>query len=144
MHGCANAATAAAPTLRRCAAARCDTAAAAAVAAAATAAARLCRWPLHCCANALLKMPLPLCHCANAAATATLAPLPLLPPLRRCRSIYSRKNSCSKIMIFGREIICVCEMFCFVMTDEIRQKNKKHILFLLRREFTFASKNNKI
>jgi hypothetical protein len=29
----------------------------------------------------------------------------------------------------------------FVITNE---KNKKHILFLLRRKFTFASKNNKI
>jgi hypothetical protein len=30
------------------------------------------------------------------------------------------------------------------MMNEKRKKNKKHILFLLRQKFMFASKNNKI
>ncbi len=47
-------------------------------------------------------------------------------------------------MIFRREIF-VCEMCCYVMMNEKRQKNKKHILlFLLSQKFTFASINNKI
>jgi hypothetical protein len=37
--------------------------------------------------------------------------------------------------------VCGCDV---VMTNEKRQTFKKHILFLLRQKFSFASKNKKI
>ena len=64
-------------------------------------------------------MPPPLRRCADAAAAAAPAPL----PQQKFRHI-----SCSKIMIFGREIF-VCEMCCFVMTNEKRQEQETHNYF---------------
>jgi hypothetical protein len=59
-------------------------------------------------------MPPPLRCCTNAAAAAAPAPL----PQQKFTHI-----SHSKIMIFGKEIF-VCEMCCFVMTNEKRQKTR--------------------
>ena len=61
----------------------------------------------------------PLHRCANAAAAAAPAPLP-----QQKFTHISR----SKIMIFGREI-CVCEMCCFVMMNEKRQKTRNTYYF---------------
>ena len=77
-----------------------------------------------------------LCAAADAA---TAAPLPRCCCCCRQQNFTHISCSCSKIMIFGREIfVCVCAV---VMTNE---KKKKHILFLLHRKFSLASKNNKI
>jgi hypothetical protein len=76
---------------------------------------------VHCaeCADAPPQMPPLLRQCANAAAAAAPAPLP------------QQKNthiSRSKIMIFGRENF-LCEMCCFVMTNEKRQKTRNTYYF---------------